>query len=91
MPIYEYKCEDCNKITEIWHGVNESPKTSCPYCGGRLHKIISQTSFILKGSGWYATDYRNSSGGNSNSHRKRGKRSDKSESDRGSKETGAAD
>ena len=75
MPIYEYKCEDCGKITEIWHGVNESPQNSCPHCGGRLHKIISKSSFILKGSGWYATDYKrrdsSASTGNSHRHKKR--------------------
>jgi len=58
MPIYEYKCERCGKVTEIWHGVNESPNNHCPHCGGSLHKIISNASFILKGSGWYETDYK---------------------------------
>lgn len=58
MPIYEYKCKNCGKITEIWHGVNESANGHCPHCGGNLQKIISNAGFILKGSGWYVTDYK---------------------------------
>lgn len=58
MPIYEYRCKGCGKITEIWHGVNESVNNHCPHCGGDLQKVISNAGFILKGSGWYVTDYK---------------------------------
>lgn len=61
MPVYEYECEDCGKIVEIVQKISEPPVTECQYCSGRLHKIISQSSFHLKGSGWYVTDYKNRS------------------------------
>lgn len=57
MPIYEYKCRKCGKIIEVSQKVGDLPLTKCK-CGGKLRKLISSTSFILKGSGWYATDYK---------------------------------
>jgi len=57
MPIYEYECLDCGKKLEVMQKFNDSPLKTCSQCGGRLHKLISQSSFILKGNGWYVTDY----------------------------------
>ena len=57
MPIYEYKCEKCRKHHEIMQKITEKPLTICPSCGGTMRKLISSTSFVLKGSGWYMTDY----------------------------------
>jgi putative FmdB family regulatory protein len=57
MPIYEYKCEKCKKHHEIMQKITEKPLTICPSCGGKMKKMISNTSFVLKGSGWYVTDY----------------------------------
>lgn len=57
MPIYEYLCDDCGNLCEIIQKVTDGPVSVCPECGGRMHKQISHTSFILKGSGWYVTDY----------------------------------
>ena len=57
MPIYEYKCEKCGNEHEIMQKMTEKPLTVCQSCGGRLKKMISNTSFVLKGSGWYVTDY----------------------------------
>lgn len=57
MPVYEYKCESCAKHFEVWQKITDSPLTECEACGGKLHKLISQSSFVLKGSGWYVTDY----------------------------------
>lgn len=57
MPIYEYECLNCSKEYEIMQKITDKPLSKCPECGGRLHKKISNTSFILKGTGWYATDY----------------------------------
>jgi len=57
MPIYEYKCEDCGAHTEAIQKFSDEPLTTCEDCGGRLHKLISNTSFVLKGSGWYADGY----------------------------------
>jgi len=56
MPIYEYECDNCEKVIEKWHSINDSSPDKCD-CGGNLTKIISRTTFHLKGSGWYVTDY----------------------------------
>jgi putative FmdB family regulatory protein len=57
MPIYEYQCGKCEKIIERIHGINHKPSVKCPDCGGKAARKMSSGSFILKGSGWYATDY----------------------------------
>jgi len=57
MPIYEYECLSCGEIHEVVQRFSDEPLTICPDCNGRLKKIISNTSFILKGTGWYKTDY----------------------------------
>ena len=57
MPIYEYECENCGRRLEVWQKITEDPLTVCEVCGGKLCKLISQSSFILKGTGWYVTDY----------------------------------
>ena len=57
MPIYEYRCQDCKQIFEEWQADHEERDLSCAVCGGTAKRLISHTSFILKGGGWYATDY----------------------------------
>jgi putative FmdB family regulatory protein len=57
MPIYEYQCRSCGKRIEIMQHFNDPPLTVCDACGGEVKKLISNTSFVLKGSGWYMTDY----------------------------------
>jgi putative FmdB family regulatory protein len=57
MPIYEYQCEQCGRVEEVLQKFNEKPLTKCSHCHGKLHKLISQSAFHLKGSGWYVTDY----------------------------------
>lgn len=57
MPIYDYRCDKCGKEFEIEQKISESPLKKCPDCGGKLTRLISNTSFVLKGSGWYLTDY----------------------------------
>ena len=57
-PIYEYICKKCNKIHEQWTSMNECSELSvCPNCGETCHRIISQSTFALKGGGWYASGY----------------------------------
>jgi putative FmdB family regulatory protein len=56
MPIYEYKCEKCGTF-EITQRITEKPLGKCPTCKGKVKKLISNTSFQLKGTGWYITDY----------------------------------
>lgn len=62
MPIYEYRCSNCGGEFEIMQKFSDEPLEFCAKCGGELHKLISQSSFHLKGSGWYATDYARKSG-----------------------------
>ncbi len=57
MPIYEYKCRKCGKQFEAFQGITEPELKSCKYCKGKVHKLVSLSSFSLKGSGWYVTDY----------------------------------
>ena len=61
MPIYEYECAKCGHIHEKMQKISDKPLSKCPNCTGKLHKLISQSSFHLKGSGWYVTDYANKS------------------------------
>lgn len=64
MPIYEYRCRKCQGVTEKIQGLTDPPLRKCPACGGKLEKMMSQGSFVLKGSGWYATDYGHKGGDN---------------------------
>ena len=57
MPIYEYKCKKCGKQFEAFQGITEPDLKTCKFCKGKVHKMMSLSSFSLKGSGWYATDY----------------------------------
>jgi putative FmdB family regulatory protein len=57
MPIYEYRCEKCQTVVERIHGMKEKPVVKCPACGTKAHRVMSSGAFVLKGSGWYATDY----------------------------------
>jgi len=61
MPIYEYLCQKCGEHLEVLQKMSDKPLSRCPKCRGKLEKMLSQTSFQLKGSGWYATDYASSS------------------------------
>jgi putative FmdB family regulatory protein len=56
MPIYEYACEKCGTF-EASQRITDKPLKRCPSCKGKVKKLISSTSFQLKGSGWYVTDY----------------------------------
>jgi putative FmdB family regulatory protein len=59
MPLYEYQCQKCGKVIEALQKFSDDPLTKCEECGGRLEKLISKSSFALKGKGWYKTDYQN--------------------------------
>ncbi|MFP4168843.1 MAG: FmdB family zinc ribbon protein [Desulfonatronovibrionaceae bacterium] len=67
MPIYEYRCEECQQVFEEWQNDFEEREVPCPVCGSSSRRLISHSAFILKGSGWYATDYsRAKASGNGN-------------------------
>lgn len=57
MPIYEYQCRKCGKQFEAFQGITDPELKSCQFCKGKVNKLVSMSSFSLKGSGWYATDY----------------------------------
>ncbi len=58
MPYYEYRCEACNHEIEAKQRITDAPLVECPACGtDGLKRLISATSFVLKGGGWYVTDY----------------------------------
>jgi putative FmdB family regulatory protein len=57
MPLYEYQCTECGEIEEAIQKFSDAPLTACRHCSGKLSKLISQSSFHLKGTGWYVTDY----------------------------------
>ena len=57
MPIYEYQCRKCNKKFEVFQGIADGEVKTCKFCDGSVDKLISLSSFQLKGSGWYVTDY----------------------------------
>ena len=78
MPIYEYACQKCGEHLEVMQKMSDKPLTRCPKCRGKLEKMLSQTSFQLKGSGWYATDYARSSNKGSKSDSEPSEKTDKS-------------
>ncbi len=57
MPIYEYHCKSCDADFEIVQKITDEPIAACPTCGGKAKRLISQTSFTLKGGGWYKDGY----------------------------------
>ena len=57
MPIYEYVCRKCGHHLEVMQKLSDKALSRCPDCRGKLEKVFSQTSFHLKGSGWYVSDY----------------------------------
>jgi putative FmdB family regulatory protein len=60
MPIYEYQCKECGHTHEALQKMSDEALTDCPACHkSALEKLISATSFQLKGTGWYVTDFRN--------------------------------
>ena len=62
MPIYGYRCEACGEEHDVLQKVSEPPLTKCPSCGKKaLKKQLSAAGFQLKGSGWYATDFKGKS------------------------------
>ena len=79
MPIYEYQCNHCNEVFEIFHKIDEDCKVACPKCLGPIKKLISATNFVLKGSGFYVNDYPNES-------RREGKKKEKEGSEKGASE-----
>jgi putative FmdB family regulatory protein len=81
MPIYEYRCEQCGDFEQNQR-ISDPPLSRCPKCRRKVRRLISNTSFQLKGSGWYVTDY-----GRTGSKNGGAKDTDASGSESGSTET----
>ncbi|MYL83769.1 transcriptional regulator [Desulfovibrio aerotolerans] len=62
MPIYEYKCTKCGKEFEVLQRSYDVDEAPCEYCGAPGKRFMSNTSFVLKGTGWYVTDYKANGG-----------------------------
>lgn len=67
MPLYDYQCSKCENVVEVRHGFNDTYAEACPACGGEMKRLINPAPIIFKGSGFYVTDSRKSSGESSSS------------------------
>jgi putative FmdB family regulatory protein len=57
VPTYEYECSRCPRVFEVRQRISEKPLETCDVCGGPVRRLLSASTFILKGGGWYVTDY----------------------------------
>ena len=58
MPLYDYQCRACSKVTEVRHGFREPYQEACPECGGVLARVFNPAGIVFKGSGFYINDSR---------------------------------
>ena len=65
MPLYDYQCRTCSKVTEVRHGFREAYDGTCPDCGGELARVFNPAGIVFKGSGFYITDSRKNAGSDS--------------------------
>lgn len=70
MPIYEYKCRDCEHVFEKFQSLNDDPEKTCPACGGEVRKVFYPAGLVFKGSGFYITDSRKGSNSTNNENSK---------------------
>jgi putative FmdB family regulatory protein len=84
MPIYEYECTKCGRQTEVWQKITETATPKCEVCKCRMRRLISQSAFHLKGTGWYVTDYAS----NRASESKKSSTKDKDSSSKEAKDSG---
>jgi putative FmdB family regulatory protein len=62
VPLYDYQCKQCQKITEVRHGFKDAHTEPCPSCGGTLARVFNPAGIVFKGSGFYITDSRKGGG-----------------------------
>ena len=70
MPLYDYKCAQCGAVTEVRHGFDQTHDAPCAKCGGPLKRVFNPAPIVFKGSGFYVTDSRKGSGGETKSETK---------------------
>jgi putative FmdB family regulatory protein len=83
VPTYDYQCDACGRTFEVRQRISEAPLTRCEVCGGAIRRLIAPAPFILKGGGWYVTDYPSAG-------RKKGMDSEKKAAGSGDSAAGAA-
>ena len=81
MPTYEYACKNCEEHVEVVQSFKDEPLTECPSCGGTLRKVFAPVGIVLKGSGFYKTDDRKSSGASQSSSESKSSSDSKSSSE----------
>ncbi len=91
VPIYEYQCTKCGEVFEAFQRITDEPLTQCKFCHSSVEKLISQSSFQLKGSGWYLTDYANRSSSGSTDKTKASEGSEKETKPKASTEAKSSD
>jgi putative FmdB family regulatory protein len=57
VPTYDYRCDRCERTFEVRQRISAEPLTTCERCGGSIRRLLAPAPFILKGGGWYVTDY----------------------------------
>jgi putative FmdB family regulatory protein len=57
VPTYDYRCDQCDRTFEVRQRISAEPLTTCERCGGPIRRLLAAAPFILKGGGWYVTDY----------------------------------
>lgn len=80
MPLYEYKCDQCNEVFEVMQKFSDAPLETHDGCGGTVRRLLSVPALQFKGTGWYVTDYARSGSNGGN-----GKSSESKAADNGSK------
>ena len=93
MPLYEYKCVKCGRLTEKIESVSGPHLKKCPHCGGKVESVVSAPAIQFKGSGWYVTDYAGKKPAADSARDEKGEKSssDSKESAKDSKEPAAKD
>jgi putative FmdB family regulatory protein len=84
VPTYDYRCDRCERTFEVRQRISEDPLTTCEQCGGPIRRLLAPAPFILKGGGWYVTDYPSAS-------RKKAMEAEKKSSDSGGGEKKSSD
>jgi putative FmdB family regulatory protein len=79
MPLYEYRCKQCDRVFEVIQKFSDSPLTVHEGCGGELERLLSAPGLQFKGNGWYVTDYARSGGAKAKSESKNGSTESKGE------------
>ena len=90
MPLYEYRCKQCDRVFEVMQKFSDAPLTVHEECGGEVERLISAPAFQFKGTGWYVTDYAKGKSGGGGSGKSDSGKSGGSDSKSGSSDSGSS-